>query len=65
MTPTEILEFVESFRILHGEPHSSKSRLISMKVPEDLLSVFRQKAKSEGIPYQTLIKKLMRSYVER
>ena len=37
----------------------SKSKLISMKVPEDLLETFKKRAEQQGVPYQTLIKQLM------
>jgi predicted DNA binding CopG/RHH family protein len=39
--------------------------LISIKVPEALLSVFRNKAMQEDVPYQTKIKSLMTDWVLR
>jgi predicted DNA binding CopG/RHH family protein len=60
--PLEILEFLESFRQLHGGAKSA-TRLISIKVEGDLLTAFRARAKAEGVPYQTMIKRLMREWV--
>ena len=66
MDAYEILKFLDDFRKLHAAPEKSKkSKLISIKMPEDLLSVFRKRAQLEGIPYQTMIKKLMREWLEK
>lgn len=60
-------QFVEDFRILHGSRATtpSRSRLISLKVPEDLLEAFKTRAQLSGRPYQTVIKELMRSWLLR
>lgn len=66
MTPEQILQFLEEFRLLHGSEKQSKpvkSKLISLKVPENLLEQFRQRCAQEGVPYQTQIKKLMQQYL--
>jgi predicted DNA binding CopG/RHH family protein len=66
MSPEDIVEFLEGFREIQAhrqDPLSSKSKLISIKMPEDLLVVFRQKSKLEGVPYQTQIKNLMRDWI--
>jgi predicted DNA binding CopG/RHH family protein len=63
MSPLEILEFLENFRTLHGAKSVSKTKLISIKVEEDLLSAFRKKADLMNTPYQTQIKKLMRQWL--
>jgi predicted DNA binding CopG/RHH family protein len=47
---------------LHGRT-SSGSRLISLKVPEDLLQAFKAKSRLHGTPYQTKIKELMRDWL--
>lgn len=57
MTPEQIVRFLDGFRSLRAAP--PKSRLISLKVPEDLLSAFKAAAGSRGVPYQTQIKRLM------
>ena len=62
MRPVEILEFVENFRLLHHRSGVA-SRLISMKVPEDLLDAFRRRCELAGVPYQTQIKRLMRRWL--
>ncbi len=66
MSPQQILEFIENFRALHFgvQRLPSKSKLISIKVPENLLEVFKLKAKGESIPYQTKIKELMKEWVQ-
>ncbi|MCF6317894.1 MAG: hypothetical protein L3J83_01235 [Proteobacteria bacterium] len=58
----ERLDFIENFRLMHSEIHSP-SKLISLKVPEPLLNSFKQKAKLEGLAYQTQIKKLMKDWL--
>jgi len=62
MTADEVIRFLEDFRKLHAR-RPSRSRLISLKVPQDLLQAFRQKAELAGVPYQTQIKRLMREWV--
>jgi predicted DNA binding CopG/RHH family protein len=61
LKPEQIIEFIDQFRRLHGarELNNSPSKLISMKVPIDLLEAFKTKAKIKGIPYQSKIKELM------
>lgn len=60
----EKLEFIENFRLLHSET-SSPSKLISLKVPENLLTAFKIKAKLNNVAYQTQIKKLMKAWIDR
>jgi len=62
MTPDQVLRFLEDFRQLHGSK-TSASKLISMKVPEDLLNAFKTKSKMSNTPYQTQIKILMKEWV--
>lgn len=57
ISPEEIGEFLEGFRLLQGSPQ--KSRLISLKVPGDLLAAFRRKCDLAGVRCQTQIKILM------
>lgn len=63
MRPQQIAAFLEDFRLLHGGK-PTRSRLISMKVPEALLSAFKAKAALSGIPYQAQIKRLMAAWLE-
>jgi predicted DNA binding CopG/RHH family protein len=62
MQPDDIIRYLEDFRRLHNS-RPAPSKLISMKVPEDLLEAFKTRAKLAGIPYQTQIKALMRAWV--
>jgi predicted DNA binding CopG/RHH family protein len=64
MTPEQTLRFLEDFRVLHGAPRASGSRLISLRVPEDLLAAFKTKAALEGGSYQARIKLLMRDWLD-
>ena len=61
MRPEEILDFLESFRTLRDQP--SKSRLISMKVPENLLDAFKLRCGLDNVPYQRQIKSLMKQWL--
>ena len=65
LTPEQILQFLEDFRVLHGSKQvKTKSKLISLKIPPNLLNAFKTKAALEGIPYQTMIKKLMKDWLQ-
>jgi predicted DNA binding CopG/RHH family protein len=63
MSPEQIVEFLEQFRLLHGEGKKSRSRLISLKVDETLLAAFRTRCGLQGTPYQTQIKRLMQEWL--
>ena len=62
MSPEEIGEFLEGFRLL--QESRKGSRLISLKVPEDLLGAFRRKCNLTGVRYQTQIKLLMARWLD-
>ena len=62
MSSDEIVRFLEDFRRIHGNK-PSKSRLISIKIPEDLLAAFKAKAKLSNVRYQTQIKNLMTAWL--
>lgn len=63
MTPDQIIEFLENYRLLVSEV-PEKCQLISLKIEPSLLNAFKQKASLENIPYQTLIKKLIRDWLK-
>jgi predicted DNA binding CopG/RHH family protein len=63
LTPKQIIEFLDDFRMLHTQNSPVKSKLISIKVPEDLLRAFKRKSEFEDVPYQTMIKKLMKQWL--
>lgn len=56
---TAIVNFLASFQQMMDPRAQAPSRLISLKVPVPLLVAFRAKAKLAGVPYQTMIKRLM------
>lgn len=57
--------FLEDFRELYGGSiNKGKSRLISIKVPERLLALFKAKSNLEGKKYQTQIKILMENWIQ-
>ena len=62
MKPDGVLAFLESFRRLHAAA-PPESRLISLKVPRDLLEAFRRRCDLAGVRYQTQIKRLMRDWL--
>lgn len=64
LSPEEILQFLENYKHLYYQASQpQKTKLISIKIPQNLLDAFRLRAKTEGIPYQTQIKKLMQDWV--
>lgn len=63
MSPEQVLRFLEDFRRLHAAPKARRSRLISLRVPEDLLAAFKGKADLEGVSYQAQIKRLMSGWI--
>ena len=62
MTADQILRFLDDFRRLHGNK-PARSKLISIKVPEDLLNAFKARARMANTPYQTQIKVLMKAWL--
>ena len=62
LSPKEVLEFLDNFRRLNA-PHQG-TKLISMKVEVPLLKAFKIKAQQLGVPYQRLIKTLMKEWLE-
>ncbi len=63
MSHDDIVRFLDDFRRVHGNTRS-ESRLISMKVPVDLLAAFKANARLYNVPYQTQIKKLMVAWLK-
>lgn len=62
LTPDQIVEFLENYRnLMSNKPE--KCQMISIKIEPPLLKAFKQKAKLDGIPYQTKIKLLMRQWL--
>ncbi len=65
LTPEQIATFLEQFRVIAHAGRKSKSKLISVKVPVELLEAFKFKAQLEGKPYQSLIKELMWEWLQK
>lgn len=63
LSPADVVRFLDDFRRIHAN-RESRSRLISLKVPEPLLAAFKTKARLGGVRYQTQIKNLMRQWLE-
>ena len=55
------LQFLEDFRKLQEK--KSPSKLISLKVREDLLQAFKNQCELKEVKYQTQIKKLMEDWL--
>lgn len=62
MSHDDIARFLDDFRRVHAN-RPARSRLISIKVPGDLLAAFKAKARLCNVPYQTQIKKLMKHWL--
>ncbi len=62
----QILEFLEEFRLMQAINMNKpvRSKMISIKIAEDLLRLFRAKCDIEGVKYQTQIKTLMSQWLE-
>lgn len=58
----DCVRFLEDFRLIHED--QGKSKLISIKIPEQLLTVFRIKCRLYNVPYQSQIKKLMTAWLK-
>ena len=63
MKPADVLWFLDEFRRLYAPARRTGSRLISLKVPEDLLEAFKAKARLHDVRYQTQIKRLMTEWL--
>jgi predicted DNA binding CopG/RHH family protein len=64
MSIREIAKFLDDFRRLQVA-RKSTTKLISIKVPEDLLEAFKTKSMLEGLRYQTQTKHLMRDWLNQ
>lgn len=63
LSAADVVRFLDDFKRIHAN-RESRSRLISLKVPEPLLAAFKTKARLGGVRYQTQIKNLMRQWLE-
>ncbi len=65
MKPDQVVRFLDGFRTLNAPARPTKSRLISMKVPQALLDSFKARSAAQGVPYQSQIKLLMQDWLAR
>ena len=63
LTTDQVVQFLEDFRKVYLGTSTATSKSVGLKVPEDLLDVFRTRCEIEGIKYQTQIKKLKREWL--
>jgi len=66
-SPEQVLAYLEQFRLMQDPTRKSSkpiSKLISLKVPQDMLTAFRAKCDMRGEKYQTKIKELMKQWIE-
>lgn len=63
MTPNQVMEFLDSFQqVVSGQ--DQKTKLISMRVPENVLETFKVIAKNKNQKYQSVIVQLMRDWIK-
>ncbi len=62
LSPEQAFQFLNDFQLMVAE-QDTKSKLISLRVPENILSAFKIQAKSKNYKYQSLIVKLMREWI--
>lgn len=64
LSTEQIVTFLDQFRLIaYAGRKKAPSKLISVKMPIDLLEAFKFKAKLQGRPYQTIIKELMQQWI--
>lgn len=59
VSPAEALQFLESMRQM-AEDKDKPTKLISLRIPENILSAVKTKAKFENKKYQSLIVQYIR-----
>lgn len=65
-TPEQVLNFLEQYRLMQmPEPAKTKSKLISLKIQQNLLDAFRSKCELKDLKYQTQIKQLMLDWLNQ
>ena len=63
LTAEETLQFIHDYNeTIHGV--DKKTKLISLRVPENLLNAFKTKANLDQRQYQSIIVALMRDWVK-
>ena len=62
---TPIIEFLEMFQQISDPRAQLPLKLISLKIPVPLLEAFKFRCQDMGVPYQTMIKRLMKEWLGR
>lgn len=64
LTPNQVVEFLDNFQnVIHGR--DKKTKLISLRVPENILESFKTLAKDKNQKYQSVIVQLMRGWIKK
>ncbi len=64
LTPEQSIRFLEDFSKTVFQ-RDLKTKLISLRVPENILNTFKTKSKLSNQKYQSVIVQLMREWVKR
>lgn len=64
LSTEQIVRYLEDFRAINAPLIKTECRLISIKIEADLLDTFKTKARLDGVPYQSRIKKIMREWLK-
>ncbi len=62
---TKQIEWLEAMRKLNKAKKAEKPKLITIKIAPDLLNAFKLKCELQKLPYTSMIKDLMREYLEK
>jgi predicted DNA binding CopG/RHH family protein len=62
---TPIIEFLEMFQQISDPRAQLPLKLISIKIPMPMLEAFKFRCQEMGVPYQTMIKRLMKEWLGR
>jgi len=63
MSSDQILQFLEDFRtVTYGQ--DKKTKMISIRIPENILQTFKLQAQLQQRPYQSVIVELMRLWLK-
>lgn len=64
LSPEEVIQFMDDFsKVVTNQDQPTK--LISLRVPENVLKVFKAEAQRKGFKYQSLIVRLMREWIAK
>jgi len=65
LSPEQVVKYLDDFRRINHPPPRVKTRLISIKIETDLLQAFKTRARLDGVPYQSRIKRIMREWIQK